>query len=320
MKKIIAFLMAMMLMLGCCAFAETEEEIHIGICAPATSHGWVGGVAYFAKLAADETGVKYEYVTCTDNADMADKMLAMKDLGVDGIVVWPQAAEGLEEAAKQVLDAGIVLYNFDSIISISDPKPEYADLSYILTGDNYGMGVAYAEYVAEKLEGAGKVVVLNKPSAGNVNADRCAGYYDTIATLAPDIEVLGEYAIEFNREIDKGVMADVLTANPEIDAVISLDDETSIGALQAITEANRTDIKAITGGGGCQAYFNLMLAEENKDINVASMTYSPDMIQHCVYNIVSVLKGETIEHNIVFPTSVVDKTNVAEFLNENSPY
>ena len=76
MKKIIAFLMAMMLMLGCCAFAETEEEIHIGICAPATSHGWVGGVAYFAKLAADETSVKYEYVTCTDNADMADKMLA----------------------------------------------------------------------------------------------------------------------------------------------------------------------------------------------------------------------------------------------------
>ena len=92
MKKILTVLVVLALalsMFGMTAVAEGK----IGILAPATSHGWVGGVAYFAKLAADETGVKYEYVTCTDNADMADKMLAMKDLGVDGNVVLPQAAQ-----------------------------------------------------------------------------------------------------------------------------------------------------------------------------------------------------------------------------------
>ena len=321
MKKIIAVLMAVMMMLGCCSFAMAEEdEIHIGICAPATSHGWVGGVAYFAKLAAEETGVKYEYVTCTDNADMADKMMTMIDLGVDGIVVWPQGGTGLETAAKAVLDAGIVLYNFDSIIALDESKPEWEELSYILTGDNYGMGVAYAEYIAEKLEGAGQVVLLNKPTANNVNDDRCAGYFDTIATLAPDIEVIGTYQIDFSRENDMGVMADVLTAHDHIDAVISLDDETSIGALQAIAEAGRTDIKAITGGGGCQEYFNMMLDEKYADINVASMTYAPDMIQECIFNVVKVLQGEEIEHEIVMETNVVDKTNVEEFLNADSPY
>jgi len=35
--------------------------------------------------------------------------------------------------------------------------------------------------------------------------------------------------------------ADVLAANSQIDAVFSMDDETSIGVLQAIEEANRTD-------------------------------------------------------------------------------
>ena len=44
-----------------------------------------------------------------------------------------------------------------------------------------------------------------------------------------------------------------------------MDDETSIGALQAIRDAGRTDIKVITGGGGCQEWFNMMLADENQE-------------------------------------------------------
>lgn len=36
--------------------------------------------------------------------------------------------------------------------------------------------------------------------------------------------------------------ADILTSNDHIDAVYSMDDETSIGVLQAISEANRDDI------------------------------------------------------------------------------
>ena len=317
MKKIIALLIAVMMIISCCSFAMAEEDtIKIGILAPATTHGWVGGVAYFAKLAAEETGVEYVYVTSSNEAEMSSQIEEMITQGVDGIVVWPQFT-GVETAAEMALEAGIVIYNFDMIINVDE---KYADNMYVLTGDNYGMGVACAEYIAEKLGGTGKVLVLNKPTAGNVNDDRCAGFNDTIAEIAPDIEIIGEAAIEFARENDMAVMADALTAYPEIDAVLSIDDETSIGALQAISEAGRTDIKAITGGGGCQEYFKLMQDEKYANIGVASMTYSPDMIQQCIYNLVAVLQGETIEHTIVLPTNTVDLSNVAEFLNENSPY
>ena len=317
MKKIIALLIAVMMIISCCSFAMAEEDtIKIGILAPATTHGWVGGVAYFAKLAAEETGVEYVYVTSSNEAEMSSQIEEMITQGVDGIVVWPQFT-GVETAAEMALEAGIVIYNFDMIINVDE---KYADNMYVLTGDNKGMGVACAEYIAEKLGGTGKVLVLNKPTAGNVNDDRCAGFNDTIAEIAPDIEIIGEAAIEFARENDMAVMADALTAYPEIDAVLSIDDETSIGALQAISEAGRTDIKAITGGGGCQEYFKLMQDEKYANIGVASMTYSPDMIQQCIYNLVAVLQGETIEHTIVLPTNTVDLSNVAEFLNENSPY
>ena len=86
-------------------------------------------------------------------------------------------------------------------------------------------------------------------------------------------------------------MADILTANPQIDAVFSMDDETSIGALQAIRDAGRTDIKVITGGGGCQEWFNMMLADENQDIWLQSDLYSPVMVEDAVDMALDILNG-----------------------------
>jgi ribose transport system substrate-binding protein len=317
MKKILAILMAMALMLSMVVVASAEEEQPlIGILAPATTHGWVGGVTYYAQQKADELGLNYKLLTSSDADEMSSQIDQLVDLGAKAIVVWPQFT-GVELAAERALEQGIIIYNFDMIIDVDE---KYADLMYVLTGDNYGMGVEGAKYIAEKLEGQGKVLVMNKPAAGNVNDDRCRGFYDTLAEVAPDIEVIAEVSTDFARDKGQADMADALTAYDEIDAVFSLDDETSIGALQAILEAERTDVKAITGGGGCQEYFNMMLADEYQNIWVASATYSPSMIATCIENCVKVLNGEEVEHTIVDPSVIVDRDNAADFLDENTPY
>ena len=143
------------------------------------------------------------------------------------------------------------------------------------------------------------------------------GFTDTMAEIAPDI-VIKEYATQFTREAGLADMADILTAEPEIDAVYSLDDETSIGALQAIDEAGRTDIQVITGGGGCQEYFNMMPEYEN--IWVQSALYSPAMVEDAVDMAVALLNGEEVESPLTVPTAVVDRDNYTEYLDENTPY
>ena len=317
MKKILAILMAMALMLSMVVVASAEDEKPlIGIIAPATSHGWVGGVTYYAQAKADELELNYKLLTAENADQMSSDIDQLVDLGAKAIVIWPQFT-GVELAAERALEAGVIIYNFDMIINVDE---KYADNMYVLTGDNRGMGVEGAKYIADKLGGQGKVLVMNKPAAGNVNDDRCGGFYDTLAEVAPDIEVIGEVATDFTRDAGQKDMADALTAYEQIDAVFSLDDETSIGALQAILEAERTDVKAITGGGGCQEYFNMMLADEYQGIWVASATYSPSMIAKCVENVVKVLNGEEVEHTIIDPSVIVDRDNAAEFLDENTPY
>ena len=97
-----------------------------------------------------------------------------------------------------------------------------------------------------------------------------------------------------------------------------MDDETSIGALQAIRDAGRTDIKVITGGGGCQEYFNMM--PEYDDIWVESALYSPEMVEEAVVMAVDILDGKDVEQVMIIPTTVVDRTNYQDFIDPSSPY
>ena len=315
MKKILTMLVALALVLSMAGFAMAEESHKIGVLAPATSHGWVGGVAYYAEQAIEENGLDAVYRTSADAEEMSSQIEEMIGLGVEAIVVWPQFT-GVETAAEMALENGIVVYNFDMIINVDE---KYSDLMYILTGDNYGMGVAGADYIVSKIGTEGTVLIMDVPSSGNVAADRKQGFLDRMAEIAPDVEFV-TVETAFAREDGLNDMADALTTYDQIDAVFSMDDETSIGALQAIVESGRTDVKAITGGGGCQEYFAMMSEDQYKDIWVASALYSPTMIISCIENAVAVLNGEEIEHEIVDPTTIVDRENVADFLDANSPY
>lgn len=316
MKKILAVVVALILALGCLGMtAVAEEKPLIGILAPATTHGWVGGVAYFAQQAADELDLNYKLLTSSDADEMSSQIEQLIQLGAKAIVVWPQFT-GVETAAEMALEQGIIIYNFDMKINVDE---KYADNMYFLSGDNYGMGVAGAKYIVDKIGTEGTVLVMDVPTSGSVAELRKAGFTDTIAEIAPDIELI-TIATEFNREAGLNDMTAALTANEKIDAVFSMDDETSIGALQAIVEANRTDVKAITGGGGCQEYFGLMNEEKYQNIWVCSATYLPNMITNCVENAAAILNGETVEHEIVLESSIVDRDNVQDFLNADSPY
>ena len=88
--------------------------------------------------------------------------------------------------------------------------------------------------------------------------------------------------------------------------------------LQAIDEAKRTDVKVVTGGGGCQEYFNMM--PENENIWIQSALYSPDMVMKAVDMAVSLLKGEDVEKELIIPTTIVDRENCSDHLDEKSPY
>lgn len=286
------------------------EKFKVGILAPAVTHGWVAGVAYYAEERCKELSdtVEYKLLTSDNAEEMTNQIDELKTWGVQAVVAFPQW-EGMEDPIKGLVDEGIQVVNFDIVIDV--------DGVYHVAGDNVDMGTQSAQYIVDKIGTTGKVVVLEVPSSGSVSELRKKGFDEKIKEIAPDMEI-EYYSTQFTREAGLKDFADILNANSQIDAVFSMDDETSIGVLQAIDEAKRTDIKVVTGGGGCQEYFNMM--PENENIWIQSALYSPDMVKDAVDMAVSLLKCETVDQEKIIPTTVVDRENCADYLDENSPY
>lgn len=312
MKKIIALVMALSLCLGMVATTAVAEDKlpKIAFLGPVVTHGWVSGVTYFAdqyltELAA-EGKLEFKVYTSTNAEEMTAQMDEAILWGCDAMILAPQWT-GMEIPVQAAVEQGIVVVNFDIDIAV--------DGVYKITGDNYGMGVESAKYIVERVGTEGVVVALPVPTSGSVSELRMAGFNDTIAQIAPNLTVI-EYATKFTRDAGLADMADILVANGHIDAVFSLDDETSIGALQAIADAGRTDIKVITGGGGCQDYFNVIASTDTLD--ACSALYSPLMVKDCVDVALAVLNGETVEPVKVIPTTIVDKTNLDQYLDPNN--
>ncbi len=318
MKKGIKLLMLISLilipLLSACnseqAGSGDGKKYKVGILAPAVTHGWVAAVAYHAEARAKELSgeIEYKIQTSTNAEEMTSQLDDLMTWGAEAIVAFPQW-EGMEVPIKRALDEGIKIVNFDIVIDV--------DGVYRVAGDNEDMGIQGANYIVDKVGKDGTVVMLEVPTAGSVSELRKKGFVETIEKIAPNTNILS-YATKFTREDGLKDFADILTSNAKIDAVYSMDDETSIGVLQAIKEAGRTDIKVVTGGGGMQEYFKMM--PENNDIWIQSALYSPGMVKDAVDVALKVLKGEDAEKVTVIPTTIVDRDNHKDFLDENSPY
>jgi ribose transport system substrate-binding protein len=324
MKKALSLMLVLLLMLlGACNSKTSEDsgeeddsgdtgskKHKIGILAPAVTHGWVAAVAYNAEVRAKELGDEIEYQIQTSNnaEEMTAQLDDLKTWGAEAIVAFPQW-EGMEVPIQQAIDEGIKVVNFDIAIN--------ADGVYRVAGDNKDMGIQGAKYIVEKIGTEGTVVMLEVPTAGSVSELRKAGFVETMAEIAPNVKI-ETFATKFTREDGLKDFADILTKISKIDAVYSMDDETSIGVLQAIKESGRTDVKVVTGGGGMQEYFKMM--PENNDIWIESALYSPAMVKDAVDVALKLLKGEEVPADTIIPTTIVDKSNYQDFLDENSPY
>lgn len=330
MKRVVALVMAMVILasfsLSGCAPAATQATTapvagaqsnsasatpyKIGILAPAVTHGWVAAVAYNAEQRCKDLSgqVEYKLYTSSNAEEMTSQLDDLLTWGAQAIVAFPQW-KGMEVPIQKAIDKGVKVVNFDIEIN--------AKGVYRVAGDNKDMGVQGAKYIVDKIGKTGTIVMLEVPTSGSVSELRKAGFVDTMKEIAPDMKIIS-YATKFTREDGLKDFADILTKNPKIDAVYSMDDETSIGVLQAIKEANRTDIKVVTGGGGMQEYFKMM--PENQNIWIESALYSPAMVRDAVDMAVSVLKGEKVDPVKIIPTTIVDRANYTKFLDANSPY
>lgn len=238
--------------------------------------------------------------TAGDVAAVISRIEDVVNQGVDAIVINvdpAQIAAGLEVAA----DAGVPVFGMDSG---ADPL-----LVTNVTSNGYAMAAETATYVANRINGEGRVVMFVFDPFPPVQIRGVVA--DAIFSNYPDIEVIDR----ITPDVTDGGIADsrtqmeaVLAANPEpgsIAAVWAGWDQPALGALQAIEAAGRQDegivivgidanpqaVDAISAGGN----FEASVAQDFMGIG----STTADMVSRH-------FNGEAIKQQVVYvPTSLV---------------
>ncbi|ANU09462.1 ribose ABC transporter ribose-binding protein [Planococcus antarcticus DSM 14505] len=240
-----------------------------------------------------------------DLAKMASNLDAAINQGVDGILIDHGTKEALNQGVEKALEAGIPVVAFDTgievegVVSLEQGDQQMAEMTLDKLAEDYG----------------GQANIVKIWTAGFAPMERRQIAYEKFLTDNPGIkEVTAFGAATNNTALDtQSQMEAVLKQYPnegEITAVWASWDEFAKGAVRAIEQAGRTDIKVY---GIDMSDEDLQLMQKEGSPWLASAAVDPaDIGRIQVRYLYQLLNGEQPEEKVILEPVFVEAENLPE--------
>ncbi len=228
-------------------------------------------------------------------------------------MLLPTDGAALTEAAIAAMEAGIPVINVDRVFT-----SPFAARATIL-GDNYGMGVSAGTYICNELGDNPDAIVAEIAGIDSLELtqDRSEGFADALEDCG--LEVSARQAADFTVAGGEAAASQILSANPQIDAIWNHDDDQGVGVLAAIDSAGRDEFFMV-GGAGCRSAMEAIEADDSvlKATVIYPSTQGADGVALARLIAQSKTMGDLITpgipNRIVLDAPVVTKENVDQFI------
>ncbi|MEO8153646.1 MAG: ABC transporter substrate-binding protein [Rhizobacter sp.] len=304
--------------LGSTTSALAQNKVTMGVSIPAATHGWTGGVVYWANRTKGELEKQYPGMTvivktagsATEQANQVQDLQTANK--IDTLVILPFESAPLTKPVAQVKSKGVYVTVVDRGLTDASAQDAY------VAGDNPGFGKVAGEYLGKELGGKGNVVILRGiPTV--IDNQRVDAFNAALKASYPDIKVLDAKHGNWNRDDAFKVMQDYLTRFKHIDAVWASDDDMAVGVQKAIEQAKRTEVKLVLGGAGSKDYIKKVM--DGDKIVTADVTYSPSMIADAMKLTAEArAKGAAMPATTIIPSVLITKDNAAKYYEPASPF
>jgi ribose transport system substrate-binding protein len=264
------------------------DKIRIGVSIPSADHGWTGGIVWYAQQAikdwqAKDSDIEFFLVTASGPAKQVGDVEDLMVKGIDALVILAHDSAPLTPIVEEAYNEGIFIVSVDR--GLTKPVEDV-----YVAGDNPGMGRVSGQWMAEVLNGKGKVVVLGGIPCV-INTERVDAFNEVMAQY-PGIEILDSQPAYWSTQKGLEIMENYLQKYDEIDAVWAQDDDVLKGVLQAYKESGRDDIEFFLGGAGSKDIIKMVM--DNDKLVKADVTYPPSMIATGISMAVLSLRGESL--------------------------
>jgi len=292
---------------------EQAESLRIGMANFTLCCAYFIGMDEAAQQEAEAYG-NVEVISTDANGDAAKLTSDIEDLlaqGIDGLII----SAGPLEAAPAALEAAD---RADVPVVMVDRKLTDGPYTSWIGPDNEAIGRQDGEYIADRLGGEGKLVVISGGPADNtIGLARTNGMLSVVEQT--DIEVVR--APQFGEWSEDGGLAvteDLLAAHDDIDVVFCENDSMCLGAQTAIEDAGRSDEIFLVGVDGQKEALLAIL--EGTNYEATGLNDSDQIGRAGFHRLMAILAGADSEKDTVLPSPLITKENVESYYDPDSVF
>ncbi|KAB2919341.1 MAG: sugar ABC transporter substrate-binding protein [Hyphomicrobiaceae bacterium] len=234
---------------------------------------------------------------------LPEQMSQVEDLVIkkpDAIVFVPADYKAMVPGIEKLNAAGIPLVNVTTRLSGGKV------VSFVGSND-YDLGLATGRYLLKALGGKGNVIIIEGLKGNIVSMNRVRGFTDALKEF-PNVKLLASQTGNFQRLPANQVMENLLQAHAKVDGVMAANDAMASGVIEALDGAGRKAL--VVGINGTKEAIDAIRAGKL----LATGDYG-SFLQGCVATVTALrnLRGLPVRSEVVFPATLIDKSNVDRF-------
>ncbi|MEN3541169.1 sugar ABC transporter substrate-binding protein [Microbispora sp. ZYX-F-249] len=189
---------------------------------------WNSYISYVPKSAGELGADTKTTNSQNDIAKLTSNVQTLVGQGVKAVVMAPQDTAAVAPTLQQLENKKIPAV-------LVDTRPDTGNAFMVVRADNRAYGEKACRFLGEKLQGKGKVVMLEGDLASINGRDRTEAFNDCMKQNYPGIKVFGE-ATNWDGAVASQKLSTVLTANPDVKGVYMQSSFALAGTLQVLKQ------------------------------------------------------------------------------------
>jgi ribose transport system substrate-binding protein len=261
-----------------------------------------------AEEAAKKLGVNLIVQAAEREVDVEKQMQIIENLiqtKVAALCVTPSGSREIVPAIEKANRAGIPVVIVDTRVDPKTMGESKGKIATFIGSDNYEGGKLAGEFIAKKLDGKGKVAVLEGIPGHETGDSRLKGFRDAIKAT-PGIEIVASQTANWERDQGFNVFQNILQSHPDVQAVFACSDLMALGAVEAIAAAKKTGQITVVGFDASDEARQAVLSG-TMDATVAQSPAT--MGAMAVENAYHLIKDEPVKEEFVVPIKLITKEN-----------
>lgn len=241
-----------------------------------------------------------------DNDSQLSQINYFIDQGVSLLIVSPNQVNAISPALERAQQKGIP-------VILVDRKTQSKKYTAFIGCDNYLLGKLVGDYIAQRLNGKGRIVEIRGLDDSSPAIDRHRGFVDALNAY-PDLQIVASESGDWKEQSGSEVMKRVLSKTQDFDYVFAQNDRMAYGAYKVACEHGLQDKCRFVGVDGLAGkHGGLELVRQG--VLEASMLY-PTKGDEVIALAMKILRHEPFARDNYLPTSIVTRNNAELILME----